>query len=132
MTRLYTDEQWHMMVNACISQPRPLAGTNLYEPWVYYRPWGLMFVPSGYHQAAMATLFAFHHGHLRAHEYAATLGIKAYRANEELADRFLMELDGTAFKSSVGSKVTTGRMSSLNAIETGLITGLGIGITSIE
>jgi len=133
MDNLYTDSQWYAMVDAGLSAPQPLATAGfLNDMWVYYRPWGIMYVPTGYHQRAMATLFTIHHGHLDTIDYAASLGIKGYRANEELADRFLMELTGTAFKSSVGQSATTGSLSSLNAIERRIFADAKLSIASIE
>jgi hypothetical protein len=96
----------------------PLHEADLSHPFVYYRPWGVMFVPSGFHQGAMATLYAFHHGHHRYIPAAEALGIPQYRAAETLADRFLLELEGTAFQSSVASRVlTAGRAANLNTTE---------------
>lgn len=113
----FTESQWYAMCSAGIGAPVPLHEGELDKPWVYYRPWGVMSVPGGYHTLAMATLFAFHHGYADSIAAGEALGIPGYRINETLADRFLTELEGTAFKSGMGKTITAGRKSSLNTAE---------------
>lgn len=113
----FTDEQWYAMCDQNLSRPVPLHEADLSKPFVYYRPWGLMYVPSGYHQGAMATLYSFQQGCLSYLDAGEALGIKSYRVCETLADRFLTDIDGTAFRSAVGRGITAGRPSSLDARE---------------
>lgn len=117
MDKPYTDEQWCKMVDAGLSEPVPLSAETLTDEWVYYRPWGVMYVPSGYHQRAMATLFAFASGYPNVCACSTALNIPGYRAMETLADRFISKLDGTAFKSSVGTHITTSEAHKLNGQE---------------
>jgi hypothetical protein len=112
-----TEAQWCHMVDNHIGRPEPLSVDTLPETWVYYRPWGMMFVPFGCHQGAMATLYAFHHGYRSYITAGNEMDIKSYRVCETLADRFLMELDGTAFLSSAGKAITCGRREHLDARE---------------
>ena len=114
----FTDEQWYRMCDMHMCRPIPLHEADLTRPFVYYRPWGLMYVPFGYHQHAMATMFAFHHGHPDYITAGTAMDIPGYRISETLADRFLLELEGTAFQSSAASRViTVGRPESLNTTE---------------
>lgn len=108
----YTDEQWYLMCDLHMSSPVPLHEADLFQSWVYYRPWGIIYVPSGHHQAAMATLYTFHHGGLRYVAYAEELALPGYRAQETLADRFLTQLEGTAFRSSVSPVIIAGTLDS--------------------
>ena len=113
----FNDEQWHRMCNAHIDLPVPLHEADLTTPWVYYRPWGLMNVPSGHHQHAMATLYAFHNGYADYMALGKALDIPAYRWVDTLADCFLLEVEGTAFLSSAGKSVTVGSFKKLDAHE---------------
>jgi hypothetical protein len=115
----YTQEQWWTMCDAHIGPPVPLQDFDLTaDPWVYYRPWGVMHVPFGCHQLAMATLYAFHKGHAGSIEAAQALKVPSYRATETLADRFLTELEGTAFRSSTSLRsVVAGRREHLDSRE---------------
>lgn len=113
----FTDEQWWTMCDMHMSRPVPLHEADLSHPFIYYRPWGLMYVPFGYHQHAMATMYAFHHGHGDYIDAGKAMAIPPYRYSETLADRFLMELEGTAFQSSAAQVVTVGRPAHLDARE---------------
>ncbi len=113
----FTQRQWWSMCDKNMSHPMPLNEADLDSPWVYYRPWGLMYVPSGYHQGAMSLLYAFHNNQDCYMEFAKDLSIPAYRASETMSDRFLLEVKGTAFKSSVGRSIVTGSPENLNARE---------------
>jgi hypothetical protein len=130
----YTEEQWYAMCDMRIGKPIPLAGADLTShPWVYWREWGLMYVPSGFHQGAMAVLYVFTKGFTNYVGAAIDMNIPTYRACETFAEKFLMELPGTAFKSSVGSRgITVGRLSNLTAIERRIFTDAGLNITPIE
>lgn len=131
MDKPYTDEQWYKMVDSGICEPVPFHTAELESEWVYYRPWGLMYVGSGWHQCAMANLYAFTQGHADFISAARAMDIKGYRAMETLADMFL-DMDGTAFKSSVGNHVTVGKTSNLNAIERRIINGANLAIISLD
>ena len=113
----FTQEQWWKMCDKQMCRPEQLHEADLNLPWVYYRPWGLMVVQSGYHQGAMALLYAFHLGFPCVFDAAEALGINLYRSTETLADRFLLELEGTAFKSSIGSQIVVGKPENLDARE---------------
>lgn len=113
----YTQEQWYKMVDMGIGKPVPLPGDFLDAEWVYYRPWGVMRVRSGYHEGAMATLYAFHHGYFDYITCGEAMGVPGWRCAETLADRFLTKLDGTAFRSSCANLITTGEAHKLNGQE---------------
>lgn len=109
--RPFTDEQWYAMCDANISLPVPLAKADLTKPFIYDRKWGLFYVPGGRHQIAAATLLAFHHGFRKAYEILE-LNIDNY------ADTYFETVPGTAFKSSVGTRlVRTWSPQSLTAVE---------------
>lgn len=122
----FTDEQWCRMCDVGLSRPVPLHEADLEEGFVYQRQYGIFYVPMGWHIQARALLLAFHHGHLHAGEYAHELGLTGYHQTEELAERFLTELPGTAFVSSVGSSVIVGRREHLDARERQAFRGMRI------
>lgn len=131
MDNLYTAEQWYKMVDSGMCAPVPFHTADLDSEWVYFRPWGLMYVGSGYHQCAMANLYAFQHGHADYIDAAQAMGIKGYRAMETLADMFL-DMDGTAFKSSVGTHITVGKMANLNSTEHRIITRANLATVALD
>lgn len=133
MDNLYTDEQWYKMCDAGLSRPEPLHTADLSKLWVYYRPWGLMQVPSGFHQASMATLYAFYHGYPDYLTMAEAKGVKSYRAAETYADAFLMQIPGTAFRSGVSEDtVFVGNRENLDAAERQTIRNARLCITEVE
>jgi hypothetical protein len=113
----FTEEQWWAMCDSHIGRPEPLAADTMPDVWVYYRPWGIMHVPFGWHQRAMATLYAFHHGRMNHLDFPADPSVPRYRAMETYADRFLLEIEGTAFRSSAGEIITAGSHAQLDARE---------------
>lgn len=128
----YTELQWYRMCDMHIGRPTTLAGLADTPMWVYYRPWGLMHVPFGQHQHAMATLYAFHHGYSDYITAARALDVPGYRGSETLADRFLLELEGTAFRSSAGSVITAGRPAHLDAAERQAFRRAGLEVHYLE
>jgi len=108
--RPFTDKQWYAMCDANISLPVPLAKADLTKSFIYDRQWGLFYVPFGRHQSAAATLLAFHRGVDRFYE----IGLQV----DNLADTYYETIPGTAFKSSVGTRlVKTWSPQSLTAVE---------------
>ena len=71
----FTDAQWHAMCDAGLGMPQSLARADLARTFVYDRRWGVFPCESGYHQAAMGLLLAFHHGKVNRLEVAQKLGI---------------------------------------------------------
>jgi hypothetical protein len=110
------DEQWWAMCDAHCGRPVPLMAPESAQilTWVYWRPHGIFHVPFGYHQQAMALLYAFHHGRLRARDMVVERDLLDC---SPLADAFLMEIPGTAFLSSVGRSIIAGRREHLDRIE---------------
>lgn len=111
-----TDEQWYAMCDARMSRAVALRDADLTKPFVYDRRFGLFYVPMGYHQQAMALLYAFHHGVTRTYECADVLGI-AYDRVAKLADRWLSEKSGTCYKSSMHQSIRCWKPGHLSAAE---------------
>lgn len=115
----FTDAQWHAMCDAGLGMPQSLARADVARTFVYDRRWGVFPCESGYHQAAMGLLLAFHHGKVNRLEVAQKLGLDVpYGA----ADYYLANTPGTAFRSSVGARaVSTWGAASLTAVERRLL-----------
>lgn len=111
-----TDEQWYAMCDARMSSAVALRDADLTKPFVYDRRFGLFYVPMGYHQQAMALLYAFHHGETRSWECAKTLGI-TYDGTSKLADRWLSEKPGTCYRSSMNKAIRCWKPGHLSAAE---------------
>lgn len=109
---MLTEEQRWKMVDACMGDPMPLVKFSA-DLWVYDRKWGIFRVPSGFHNAAMATLAAFHQGKLNYIEL-----IQGWReGSQDVAERYLMETPGTCYKSSVSPTIIAGKREHLNSAE---------------
>lgn len=108
----FTKEQEESMFNVCMWKPVPLAGFSC-ELWVYDRKWGIFQVPSGYHNAAMATLAAFREGKSNYIE----LFQRWNDGSQDVAERYLLSTPGTCYKSSVSSRIIAGKRENLNSAE---------------
>ncbi len=115
---LFTDEQWNRIGNE-LSMPVPLHTANLDLPFVYDRKWGVFYVSMGYHQIAMATLLTFRAGYADPYEYGRRiLKLEGYSFLNEMADKYLMETEGTCFASSLEpDMIIVGKRGHLNAGE---------------
>jgi len=112
-----TDEQWWAFCDQHAAKPIPLAEADLAKPFVYSRKYGVMYVPSGYHQQVMAMLYAWEHGFVKAYHMMDSEAHDHLKETSQLADKFLEELPGTAFRSSVGKCVVAGKREHLTMIE---------------
>lgn len=129
-----TDEQWYKMVDCGLSRPTDLTKDQLAEgDWVYYRPWGLMMCSPGMHTLARATLLAFHLGHRNYIELANSRDMKGYHSMSDLSEAFLIEIPGTAFRSSVArGKIYAGKRQNLDAREKLVFRGTGMTMQFLE
>ncbi len=96
-----------------MSDPVPLAKADLSIPFVYDRTYGVFYVPFGYHQAAMATLYAWS---IQRDNYTE-VAIELDADSSDLADAWLDNIEGAAFKSSMGKKIQLGHTSRLTPQE---------------
>jgi hypothetical protein len=111
---MITEEQWYKFCDAGGGRPMALAAFDLTKPFVFFRKYGIFPVNHGHHQQVMALLYAWEHDY---HCPYDMIRDKKIREISTLADAFLEELDGTAFRSSVGKKVVAGKRTSLTTIE---------------
>jgi hypothetical protein len=100
----FTERQFYAMCDVDLDLPRPLS-TSLPPMFLYDRKWGVMFCPGGSHNAAMALLYAFHRGYQSRIE-GMQKEPKIFMDYHVCADLWLETIPGTAFRSSVGGRVT--------------------------
>lgn len=108
----FTQEQEWAMMDVHMWNPVPLNKLD-FDLWVYDRKWGVFRVPSAWHNAAMATLAAFHQDKLNYVELYQKWG----DGSQDVAERYLMDTPGTCYKSSVSSKIIAGKRENLNRAE---------------
>ncbi len=114
----FTQDQWCQMVSSQMSMPVPLYEADLDKPFVYDRKWGVFYVTCGYHWMAMGTLLAFRNGYDDPFDYGRFLGLSGYNSLHELADKWILETEGTCFASSMDEEtITVGKRGNLNAAE---------------
>ena len=102
------------MARCQMAEPLPLAQAKLDQPFVYSRQYGVFYVPARYHQIAMTLLLAFQQGLASGEDVAAAMKLPY---PDGTADRWLEETPGTAFKSSVGSRIQVGHIRKLSLEE---------------
>jgi hypothetical protein len=114
-----TEEQWYRMSDAGAGEARALPEFDVTKSFVYDREYGIFPVNGGYHQQAMAQLYAFHHGFADAGQMIDHLKSQSSKRWEtsHLADLFIEKIPGTAFRSSVGKCVVSATRHSLTPIE---------------
>jgi hypothetical protein len=110
----FTDLQWWKISDCNMSLPLPLSKADLAKPFLYDRKWGVFQIQSGYHQAGMALLLAFHTGHRDGIDAARAVG---GRGLSDAADFYLENIPGVCFRSSVGQAIYAGRQGSLRPME---------------
>lgn len=99
MLKEFTREQrWE--IGKYVGKPEPLAKADLDYPFLYVRGYGVMEVGSGYHQIAMATIYAFEKGLESAGDGLWEIG----ESIEDMAELLLEEYPGVAWMSNVGSR----------------------------
>lgn len=112
--RSFTSQQLLALKEAGASAPEPLHLADLSRPFAYERAFGIFYCAPGRHRDTMSLLFAFFKGYESGIEAAEELGLDF---PEETADRWLEEVQGTAFRSSVGHRVQVGKRANLTFIE---------------
>lgn len=112
--RSLTSEQLQTLREAGASEPEPLHLADLGRPFVYDRAFGVFYCAPGRHRDTMSLLFAFARGYESGIDAAEEFGLDF---PEETADRWLEEIKGTAFRSSVGYRVQVGKRANLTFIE---------------
>lgn len=114
------DEYWHAMCYAGLSTPIPLNEADLSQPFVYYRKYGVFYVPPQKHPFALALLLAWEEG---VNDYLNIdnnkLGIPEFRKIDvySYSDYFLENYPGTCYMSSVNKKIRVGKKGNLNSNE---------------
>lgn len=109
-----TQQMWWKMCDCQMELPIALAQADLSKPFIYERKWGVFYVPSGYHQAAMSLLLAFQHNLNSGVDVAKKLGLVH---SEGTADHWLEHTQGAAFRSSVGKKINVATLKNLSVQE---------------
>lgn len=95
-----TQEQFWAACDADMSRPVTLKDANRAKPFVYDREYGLFYVNFGYHQQALATLYAWHNGFDRSCD---VMEDKGWRDASKAADALMEEYEGIAMMSGVTS-----------------------------
>lgn len=127
-----TQDQLYELRDKEVSAPIPLHQADLLNnDWVYYRPWGLMYVACGMHSIARATIVAFRAGYNGYYEMirARHLGRQGI---DDLADEFLLTIPGTAFLSSVSDTIIVGKREHLDSGERAAIRKTGLNVRYLE
>ncbi len=111
-----TETQWYRFCDIHVSQPIALNEADLKKSFVYWRRFGVFYVPMGYHQATMAFLLAVEHGCNDGIDVQDKLGLYDQPAT---ADYWMENTPGAAFLSSVSSdgKILVGKASKLTTNE---------------
>ncbi len=112
MKQLTEQQRWRIC-DYC-SDPIPLKEADLSVPFVYDREYGFFYVPFGYHQQVMANLQAFKNSYDDAYDYMDVHEIGDLYC---VADAWLKDNEGVAFRSSVGNHIYTGDRTTLNHAE---------------
>jgi hypothetical protein len=110
------DKFWWAMCECNMSMPVSLRKADLTKPFVYYRKYGVFYVPFGKHQLALSQLLAWDLGY----ENFTYIDENLLNIGSDIcdfADYFLEHTVGTAFKSTQSDSVMAGRKSSLNSME---------------
>jgi hypothetical protein len=97
-----TQERFWAACDAKMSRPVELRKADLNKPFVYDREFGFFYVNFGYHQQAMALLYAWHKGFDRSGDLMIANG---WRDSSKAADALMEDYDGIAMKSGVTSMV---------------------------
>lgn len=108
------DKIWWAMCDAHMSQPVKLRDADITKPFIYDRRWGLFYVPFGYHEFAMGTLYSINNGETNRIDMAEKIG-RPYELST-LADLWLEE-HGTAYMSGVAKIITAWSFENLNRQE---------------
>lgn len=108
------NDVWQAMCAANMDLPKALTPSRVHTPFVYDRRWGLFTVPGGYHQQAMALLWAWHQGK---HRIADVIGVAGLKSTWEMADAWLEHAPCGAFRSSVGKTIQIACAQRLNSLE---------------
>lgn len=110
----FTRTQWQILLDAGTTEQQQLHLSNLSLPFVYLRPYGVIYCAAGKHRLTMSLLLAFANDFTTAAEVGEHLGLDF---PDETADRWLETTPGAAFRSSVGRKVQAGKRSHLTTVE---------------
>lgn len=115
MTKLFepTDEQWCRMVDLGMERPVALADGDVSKPFIYSREHGFIPTANGYHNAAMATLYAWSKGF---NSYLAMRHLYD-RVPYALADLWMEEVAGAAFLSGVSRRIEVWNTAKLTPAE---------------
>jgi hypothetical protein len=109
-----SDERWYKLCDAGLGRSMPLDEADISKSFVYDRQYGLFYCNGGHHQQAMALLYAWTQGFDSAYDLLDELKIRDLSV---LADKFIEEMEGTCFRSSVGKTVIAGKRKNLTVIE---------------
>ena len=117
-----TDEKLYQLVDYKLSNPISLEDGNLTKSFLYDRKFGFFYVSGGNHQLAMALFFSWHKGFLNPHELYESEEYKEIKSTgigrfEALADKYIDEIKGTCFKSSVSRYIIGGKIENFNKYE---------------
>lgn len=114
------DKIWWALCDAGLSMPVPLIEADLSQPFVYYRKYGIFYVPPQKHPFALAFLLALEEGVTNYLNIDHTkLGISDFRKIDvySYSDYFLENYVGTCYMSSVNNKIRVGKKGNLNERE---------------
>ncbi|WP_077594131.1 hypothetical protein [Polaromonas sp. A23] len=112
--RSLTSQQLETLKEAGASEPKPFHLADLSRPFVYDRAFGVFYCVPGHHRCTMSLLLAYAKGYESGIDAAEDLDLDF---PDETADRWLEEVQGTAFRSSVGHRVQVGKRANLTLIE---------------
>lgn len=117
-----TEENLSLLVNHNMSRPITLERANLTKSFVYDRKFGFFYVAGGNHNIAMSFLYAMHHGFNDVHKMCEHPDFSHMKGRcsscfDEIADRYISEIEGVCFKSSVSNYILGGSPSQINRRE---------------
>ncbi len=115
-----TQEHWYAMCGHGLSMPEPLNKADMKKPFMYQRGLGFMYCSGGHHAIASGVLLAFEMGLMCSIDAQKEMKTRHNGRPFDccaMMDYWILNTEGTAFKSSVSKTITAGFRGSLNAFE---------------
>lgn len=117
-----TEDNLSLLAKHNMSSPITLESANLTKSFVYDRKFGFFYVAGGSHNIAMSFLYAMHHGFNDIHKMFEHPDFSNMKGRGsiclgEISDRYISEIEGVCFKSSVSNYILGGSPSHINRRE---------------
>jgi len=123
-----TEEKQSKIMDYGMSRPIPLEDANLKRSFLYDRVFGFFYIDSGNHQLAMALLYSWHQGFndvydMCENEKFSHLHSRGMNRHEEVADKYIEEIEGTCYKSSCSRSIVGQSINGFNEYELEIFEG---------